>query len=107
MCNLYNMTTNQDAIRNLVGTLHDNTGNLEPSIDFYPDRPALVVRNSNGERELTKLTWGMPTPAEHLKPGAPDTGITNIRKTWLPHWQQWLGIGEIFDRQRRPVRHSR
>ena len=92
MCNLYNMTTNQDAIRDLVGTLNDNAGNLEPSIDFYPDRLALVVRNSNGGHELTKLTWGMPTPIEHLKSGAPDTGVTNIRKTWLPHWQQWLGI---------------
>lgn len=39
------------------------------------------------------LTWGMPTPVEHLKaPDAPDTGVTNVRNTFAPHWRQWLGV---------------
>ncbi|MBB4067355.1 SOS response-associated peptidase [Gellertiella hungarica] len=93
MCNLYNLTTNQQAIRDFVAATHDSLGNLEPLIDVYPDRPAPVVRNRDGSRELASLTWGMPTPAEHLKsPDAPDTGVTNVRKTWIGHWQQWLGI---------------
>lgn len=35
---------------------------------------------------------GMPTPAEHLTPGAPDTGVTNIRNTSSSHWAPWLGV---------------
>lgn len=35
--------------------------------------------------------WGMPTPEEHLD-GKPDKSVTNVRKTWIPHWQQWLGV---------------
>lgn len=34
----------------------------------------------------------MPTPEEYLD-GKPDKGVTNVRKTWIPHWQQWLGVG--------------
>lgn len=93
MCNLYNLTTNQQAIRDFVTLAHDSIGNLEPSLDVYPDRPAPVVRNIDGGRELAALTWGMPTPVEYLKsPDAPDTGVTNVRKTWIRHWQQWLGV---------------
>lgn len=93
MCNLYNLTTNQQAIRDFVTLTGDSVGNLEPSLNVYPDRPAPVVRNINGGHELATLTWGMPTPAEHLKsPDAPDTGVTNVRRTWIPHWQQWLGV---------------
>jgi putative SOS response-associated peptidase YedK len=93
LCNLYNITTNQQAIRDFVTLTHDSLGNLEPSFDVYPDRPAPVVRNIGGRRELAALTWGMPTPAEHLKtPDAPDTGVTNVRKTWIRHWQQWLDV---------------
>src|SRR5258707_10511932 len=93
LCNLYNLTTNQDAIAQLFGAMRDSVGNLEPSLDLFPDRPAPVVRNiENGERELANLTWGMPTPPEHLKEGSPDTGVTNIRRTWLPHWRQYLHV---------------
>ncbi|RFB76621.1 SOS response-associated peptidase [Methylovirgula sp. 4M-Z18] len=93
MCNLYNLTTNQQAIRDFIEITYDTLGNLEPDIDIYPDRPAPVVRNVNGGRDLTRLTWGMPTPLEHLKfADAPDTGVTNVRKTWIDHWQQWLGV---------------
>jgi putative SOS response-associated peptidase YedK len=94
MCNLYNITTNQEAIRQFIGIMEDRVGNLEPSLDLDPDRPAPVVRNvGNGGRELARLTWGMPTPEMLLKPGAPDTGVTNVRKIWLPHWRHWLDVG--------------
>ncbi|WP_348643832.1 SOS response-associated peptidase family protein [Phyllobacterium myrsinacearum] len=38
----------------------------------------------------------MPTPAKHLKPNAKtgvtvDSGVTNVRKSWIPHWQTWMG----------------
>ncbi|WP_236641542.1 SOS response-associated peptidase [Paracoccus aeridis] len=93
ICNLYNLTTNQQAIRDLVRITRDSIGNLEPSIDVYPDRPAPVIRNTENGPELARLTWGMPTPPQFLKaPGAPDTGVTNIRNTSSPHWRRWLGV---------------
>ncbi|MTE00798.1 SOS response-associated peptidase [Paracoccus sp. YIM 132242] len=94
MCNLYNLTTNQQAIRDIAGVLRDALGNLEPGLDIYPDRPAPVVRNTAQGRELARLTWGMPTPPQFLKGrDAPDTGVTNIRNTASPHWRRWLGVG--------------
>lgn len=93
MCNLYNLTTNQQAIRDVVGVMEDRIGNLEPVIEVYPDRTAPVVRNTQNGRELAQLTWGMPTPRQYLKsPDAPDTGVTNIRTTSRPHWQRWLRV---------------
>ena len=73
--------------------MEDRLGNLEPSLDIYPDRPAPVVRNTMQGRELARLTWGMPTPPQFLKTrDAPDTGVTNIRNTASPHWRRWLGV---------------
>lgn len=92
MCNLYNLTSNQQAIRDFIDITRYREGNLPPSISVHPDRQAPVIRvDREGERELTLSTWGMPTPEEHLD-GKPDKGVTNVRKTWLPHWQQWLGV---------------
>ena len=74
MCNLYNLTTNQQAIRDIARVMQDSLGNLEPDLDIYPDRPAPVVRNTAHGRELARLTWGMPTPPQFLKTkDAPDT----------------------------------
>ncbi|TGS19047.1 SOS response-associated peptidase [Mesorhizobium sp. M2E.F.Ca.ET.209.01.1.1] len=92
MCNLYNITTSQEAIRQWTRALRDIAGNLEPSIDIYPNTPAPVVRNaSGGQRELANLLWGMPSPPERVK-GKADYGTTNVRKTNYFHWQQYLGI---------------
>ena len=38
MCNLYNITTNQEAIRAFANAARDIFGNMEPSLDIYPDR---------------------------------------------------------------------
>lgn len=93
MCNLYNLTSNQQAIRDLSRAMTDSLGNLEPGLDIYPDRPAPVVRNTPQGRDLARLTWGMPTPPQFLKTrDAPDTGVTNIRNTASPHWRRWLGV---------------
>ena len=93
ICNLYNLATNQQAIRDLAQVMQDSLGNLEPSLDVYPDRPAPVVCNTPEGRELARLTWGMPTPPQFLKAkDAPDTGVTNIRNTASPHWRRWLGV---------------
>lgn len=92
MCNLYNITTSQDAIREWTRALRDIMGNLEPSIDIYPNTPAPVVRNApDGERELARLLWGMPTPIERVK-GKADYGTTNIRNPQYAHWQQYVSV---------------
>ena len=35
MCNLYRITTNQQAIRDIVGVMQDHPGNLEPVLGVY------------------------------------------------------------------------
>jgi putative SOS response-associated peptidase YedK len=116
MCNLYSVTTNQEAIRRLFGNLFDRTGNLPPMPGVYPDYRAPVIRNgADGEREMALARWGMPSPHniqfEATKKRAaklegkgktvdfkellrmePDSGVTNIRNTSSKHWKQWLDL---------------
>ena len=50
MCNLYNVTTNHEAIIQFARVFRDLAGNLEPSLDVYPNYKAPVVRmDENGE----------------------------------------------------------
>jgi putative SOS response-associated peptidase YedK len=85
MCNLYSMTTNQKAIRDLFSVVHDYTGNLPAMPGIFPDYSAPVVRTADGERELVMMRWGMPAPPKF---GGPP--VTNIRNTTSPHWRGWL-----------------
>jgi putative SOS response-associated peptidase YedK len=64
MCNLYSITKNQAAIRDLFKVARDSAGNLPPMPGVFPDYPAPVVRNAGGDRELTMMRWGMPPAAE-------------------------------------------
>jgi putative SOS response-associated peptidase YedK len=114
MCNLYSITTNQDAIRRLFGALNSRVGNLAPMPGVYPDYPAPIVRNAADGRELVMARWGMPSSSDALfkatktraqkleakgKPVdfkqllrmEPDGGTTNIRNVKSKHWQRWLG----------------
>ena len=52
MCNLYSVTTNQEAIRALFRVINRYIGNLPPMPGVFPDYPASVVRNVGNEREL-------------------------------------------------------
>jgi putative SOS response-associated peptidase YedK len=116
VCNLYNVTTTQQAILEWSRALRDLSGNLEPSFDVYPDYPAPIVRNGrDGVRELVRVRWGMPSSSQALfmatkkraekleakgKPVdfqallkvEPDGGTTNIRNASSKHWQRWLGV---------------
>ena len=62
MCNLYSITTNQEAIRGLFRVMNRYVGNLAPMPGVFPDYPAPVVRNVSAERELVMMRWGMPPP---------------------------------------------
>lgn len=92
VCNLYSMTTAQDAIRQLFEDLQDQTGNLPAMPAIFPDQMAPVVRNGPDGPVLTTMRWGMPSPAFALKNRKTDTGVTNVRNTTSPHWRRWLGV---------------
>jgi putative SOS response-associated peptidase YedK len=42
----------------------------------------------DGQHELARLQWGMPSPPEYVK--GVDRGVTNIRNPASPHWRGWL-----------------
>jgi putative SOS response-associated peptidase YedK len=96
-------------------TMRDRNNNQPPSPGIYPNYPAPVVLIAeDGQREMRDMRWGLPSPAwvtqkaakeradklrakgkeydwEELLRMEPDAGITNVRKTEIPHWQQWMG----------------
>jgi putative SOS response-associated peptidase YedK len=90
VCNLYSMTTNQEAIRRLFGVVIDSTGNMPPQPGVFPDYAAPIVRNTANGRELAMARWGMPSPVFALKGRNSDPGVTNVRNTASPHWRRWL-----------------
>jgi putative SOS response-associated peptidase YedK len=65
MCNLYSLTTNQEAIIRLFRVLNRYVGNLTPMPGVFPDYPAPAIRNDQGEREMVMMRWGMP-PSPNL-----------------------------------------
>lgn len=90
VCNLYNQTTAQEAMRQLFKpcAFTDRAGNLEPG-SIYPDRLAPIIRHDGEALELVRARWGMPSPPSGLKT-ARDPGVTNVRNTASPHWRRWL-----------------
>lgn len=113
MCNLYSMTKNVDAIRQLFGG-RNSAGNVPSLPGIFPDYSAPVVRNAEGDRDITMMRWGMPTSQRALMDATrkraqkleakgkqidfkellrtePDSGVTNIRNTSSAHWKKWLG----------------
>lgn len=89
MCNLYNVTTNQEAIRRLFDGIHDRAGNIAPG-QVYPDGMAPIIRHGDDGLELVKARWSLPSPPSVLKTSR-DPGVTNIRNLSSPHWRRWLG----------------
>ena len=89
MCNLYSVTTNQEAIRRLFVVADDHAGNLPPLSAVFPDQMAPIVRAaSGGRRELVLARWGVPGPPQA---GAPL--VTNLRNPASPFWRRWLAPG--------------
>ena len=94
VCNLYSMTTNQQAIRELARAMRDNAGNLPALPGIFPDQAAPIVRTgADGVRELVRVRWGMPSPAFALAGRKADRGVTNVRRTDSSHWRRWLAPG--------------
>jgi putative SOS response-associated peptidase YedK len=101
MCNLYALTTAQQALRDLaraleLGPVDDLLGNLPALSGIYPDAEAPIIGLGRGEAAgpvLKLARWGMPSPPFALAGKSVDRGITNIRNTASPHWRRWLGPG--------------
>ena len=88
MCNLYSMTTNQEAMRRLAKVMHDNLGNQPPLPAIFPDQLAPVVRlDRENNRSLELLRWGFPPPQAGTRP------VTNVRNIASSFWQPWLKRG--------------
>ncbi len=70
MCNLYSITTNVEAIRNLFGvTVVDaSAGNFPLLPAIFPAYGAPVVRQVDGERELSMMHWGFILPQRDKAP---------------------------------------
>lgn len=84
MCNLYRVTTNVEAIRQLVQTF--NRPNLPVLGDVYPKYEAPIIRPHAEGRELTMMAWGVP----FAPPGQKPRPITNVRNTASPFWRSML-----------------
>lgn len=89
MCNLYNVTTNEEAIRQIFAGLHDRSGSVAPG-QIYPDQLAPIVRHASDGLDLVTPRWGLPSLPSVLTT-ARDPGVTNIRNLGSPHWRRWLG----------------
>ena len=68
MCNLYSITTNQEAIRALFRVINRYIGNLPPMPGVFPDYPAPVVRNVGNERELVDALGNAASAARGRPP---------------------------------------
>jgi putative SOS response-associated peptidase YedK len=87
VCNLYSITTNQEAIIRLFRVLNNYIGNMPTFPAIFPDWEAPVVRNGAGnKREMMMMRWGFP-PAPFVKPPLP---ITNARYLDKNYWAPWL-----------------
>jgi putative SOS response-associated peptidase YedK len=83
MCNLYSITTNQQAILALFRMINRYEGNLPPMPGVFPDCPAPVIRNAGAEREMVTMRWGMPPPPRTGGRRSP-TSATPARRTGAP-----------------------
>ncbi|MDM7954917.1 SOS response-associated peptidase [Blastomonas sp.] len=88
MCNLYRMTSNADAIRQLFGphvggvTVADT--NLPAFDAIYPDYDAPVIIGDGEAAKLGMMRWGWPPFGEVKRP------ITNVRNLQSPMWRNAL-----------------
>lgn len=84
MCNLYNLTTTVEALRALFATTRGDGPNLPPSLDFYPNDSAPVIRTEAGGRAIASMKWGYPPPDGSSR------WVTNVRNLDSPFWRASL-----------------
>ncbi len=76
MCNLYSLTKSVEAIRNLFRVPHNRASAFAPLPAIFPGHVAPVIRRTtDGERELSLMSWGFVLP----QPGKAPRRVTNAR----------------------------
>lgn len=75
MCHAYSITTNVEAIRQLVRDMFAfevsaSVGNMPPQTGVYPGMLAPIIRYHEGMRLLDKVWWGMPSPPGVIRKNA-------------------------------------
>lgn len=94
MCNLYSITTNVQALIELVQNFDRlqeiNRPNFPALSDIYPKYEAPVVRTTAGGSELLLMKWGVP----FAPPGKAPRPITNVRNTSSTFWKSMLATPE-------------
>ena len=91
MCNLYSVTRNTKAIRDLFKVGANRAADVTPKDAIFPGHMAPVVRLAeDGERELVELSWGFVL----LQPGKAPRRVTNTRddkvdgRFWRPSFER-------------------
>lgn len=85
MCNRYRVTAARAAVAARFGvTLIPDADTLPPP-ELFPKRPAWVVRQVDGVRQLEVMRWGVPFN------GKP---ITNVRNLQSGFWRNMLGAAD-------------
>ena len=85
MCNLYQLTSNVEAMRRLFAVDPSSSPNLPMFGEIYPDRDAPVIRSTTaGGRVFAVMKWGFPPPVVSSRP------VTNVRNLASPFWRTAL-----------------
>jgi putative SOS response-associated peptidase YedK len=83
MCNLYSITTNQEAIRAMFRVINRYVGNLPPMPGVFPDYPAPVVRNDH-DALGNAPTAPHGRPADHQHPQYDITALARLVEAGKP-----------------------
>jgi putative SOS response-associated peptidase YedK len=67
MCNLYSITTNQEAVRALFRIMNRYVGNLPPMPGVFPDYHAPVVRNAGYRTRVSHDALGHAATAAYWR----------------------------------------
>ncbi|MEO7221364.1 MAG: hypothetical protein ABIY37_02745 [Devosia sp.] len=78
MCNLYNMTTNHQAMIEMGFLWEKANRNLPPLFGIYPDYFAPIVREADDCRVISFARWGLPS-LKDAPTEKPNRGTTNVR----------------------------
>lgn len=82
MCNLYKVRTTAQEMARLFDAIPDPANQIAVEKDYVaPGKPGHVVREEDGQRLLSAMSWGFPFQ------GKP---VTNVRNYTSPFWKSAL-----------------
>ena len=83
MCNNYRLRGAAQEIALAMGIPFEADITVPP-VDFFPKRPALIVRGAETGRAAATMVWGFPPPPGVRGP------VTNVRNLASPFWRAAL-----------------